>query len=262
MNDILFELKKNELEYDLDFDFGIVDNVNNGLLDILNMQRNFLYKDCILVGNYNPIKNDKGLIIFVSKIKYPCFIPFFFMNNSDNNLYGNNDVIISSKGDYEADTTKLESEFIIKVNELCNRLGINSNDLLMVINFESGFNAQAINPISKAVGLIQFLPSTAISLGTTVTYLFTLNKIQQLEYVEKYFQPYKNKLKNLQDVCMAIFYPIYIGKSSTTVFPDNVQKVNKGIVTIQDYVNLVINKAKRKSGLLQISGDGTIKLEH
>jgi soluble lytic murein transglycosylase-like protein len=51
-----------------------------------------------------------------------------------------------------------------------------------------------------------------------------------------------------QDLYMAVFYPAYRRKPSTTAFPSNVQKANPGIKSPQDYVNLV-NKTKETAVL-------------
>lgn len=104
MEELINKLNKKEVEYDLEYDFGfVISSSRNGLVDIQLMQRNFSYKECIILGNYNPVVNDKGIVLFVSKSKYPCFLPLFFVNNSSSNIYNSNDVIISSKGEYKVD---------------------------------------------------------------------------------------------------------------------------------------------------------------
>src|ERR1700743_3763498 len=50
---------------------------------------------------------------------------------------------------------------------------------------------------SGAGGLIQFLPSTAGLLGTTTEALCSMTAEGQLDYVEKYLQPFTGRLKNL-----------------------------------------------------------------
>jgi hypothetical protein len=62
------------------------------------------------------------------------------------------------------------------------------------------------------VGIIQFMPSTAISLGTTTDLLSAMTAEDQLDYVAKYFSPYKNRIKTLEDTYMAILFPAAIGK--------------------------------------------------
>lgn len=66
-------------------------------------------------------------------------------------------------------------------------------------------------------GLIQFMPKTAIGLGTTVDKLAKMTAEDQLNYVYKYFRPYKGRLKNLGDIYMAILWPGAIGKPDSHV---------------------------------------------
>ena len=65
---------------------------------------------------------------------------------------------------------------------------------------------------SGATGLIQFMPKTAIGLGTTVEKLARMSAEDQLNYVYKYFAPYKGKINNLADMYMAILWPNAVGK--------------------------------------------------
>jgi len=103
--------------------------------------------------------------------------------------------------------------FIDKVKKISANLGINPNWLMAIINFESAgtFSPSITNQIG-ATGLIQFIPSTAKSLGTSTTELKKMTAVQQLDYVEKYLKPYKNKFKSYIDVYFAIFFPLAIGK--------------------------------------------------
>lgn len=65
---------------------------------------------------------------------------------------------------------------------------------------------------SSGTGLIQFMAATAKSLGTTTAALAAMSAVEQLDWVEKYFQPYKGKLKTLDDLYMAILWPAAVGK--------------------------------------------------
>lgn len=65
---------------------------------------------------------------------------------------------------------------------------------------------------SGATGLIQFMPSTAVSLGTTVDKLAAMTAEAQLEYVYAYFKPFAGRLGNLGDVYMTILWPAGVGK--------------------------------------------------
>ncbi|EIL99152.1 transglycosylase SLT domain-containing protein [Rhodanobacter thiooxydans] len=70
---------------------------------------------------------------------------------------------------------------------------------------------------SGAVGLIQFMPSTARGLGTTVENLALLSAESQLDYVAAYFEPYAKRIRSLSDMYMAILLPKYIGQPEDAV---------------------------------------------
>lgn len=109
---------------------------------------------------------------------------------------------------------RLSLPFRKKLILICNELNINPNWLISCMAFETGetFSPSIVNKVSGATGLIQFMPSTARSLGTTTEALKKLSDVQQLDYVLKYFLPYKNRIKNLEDCYMAILFPVAIGK--------------------------------------------------
>lgn len=105
-------------------------------------------------------------------------------------------------------------------------IGINPDWLATIINFESGgtFSPAKENMAgSGAVGLIQFMPSTAQNLLGTATpeeataRLKQMTFPEQLEVVKRYFAPYKGKLQSLADTYLAVFYPAFIGKAMDTV---------------------------------------------
>lgn len=118
-------------------------------------------------------------------------------------------------------------EFTEKVNNICAELQIEANWLMFVMWFESKLNPQAVNPISGATGLIQFMPSTARSLGTTTDVLKRMNNVQQLDYVLAYLRPYKGRMNRWIDVYLAVFYPKAIGNPNFIITPDIVAKQNK-----------------------------------
>jgi peptidoglycan hydrolase-like protein with peptidoglycan-binding domain len=96
-------------------------------------------------------------------------------------------------------------EFIEGVENMAARLGAKPEHILAAMSFETGgtFSPSIQNGI-KATGLIQFLPSTARGLGTTVDELKNMSSVDQLKYVEKYFEPFKNNLGSLEAVYTAI----------------------------------------------------------
>ena len=101
----------------------------------------------------------------------------------------------------------INQDFINKVIDVSKKLGCEPRHLLAVIKLESGFNPAAVNKQTNATGLIQFLPSTAKSLGTTVQLLSTMSAVDQMDYVFKYLDPFK-PFKNLIDLYLAILLPV------------------------------------------------------
>ncbi len=100
---------------------------------------------------------------------------------------------------------------------MADRLELNPSYLAAVIGFETAYtySPKAKNPLSGATGLIQFMPSTATSMGTSTEELARMTAIEQLEWVEEYYRPYAGKVRELDrpgDYYMAVFMPNSIGK--------------------------------------------------
>lgn len=114
---------------------------------------------------------------------------------------------------------KVDQPFRVKVREICDRLGINPNWLMAVMGFETGytFSPAARNPGSSATGLIQFLEASARLVGTTTTQLARMTAVTQLDYVEKYFQPYASRINNLGDCYLAVLWPAAIGRPDSFI---------------------------------------------
>lgn len=112
---------------------------------------------------------------------------------------------------------KTSPEFRAELVKMAGTLGLNPSFIAAVMARESGFNPQAVNPFTKATGLIQFMPNTAKVLGTTVEALFGMTAIGQLFFVHKYFKPFAGKLTTPGDYYMAVFMPAHIGKPPETV---------------------------------------------
>ena len=118
-------------------------------------------------------------------------------------------------------------EFTEKVASICSQLNIKPEWLMFVMWFESKLNPQAVNPISGATGLIQFMPSTARGLGTTTAVLKRMSNVQQLDYVLAYLRPYKGRMRTWVDVYLAVFYPRAMGNPNFVITSDIVAKQNK-----------------------------------
>lgn len=141
------------------------------------------------------------------------------------------------------DVTKSDLE---KLGQIADKYGIPVEWLANLINHESAgtFNPAIQNKKTRATGLIQFMPKTALGYNTTIDYLKTLNFSEQLDYVDKYLGRNLKKVLdetgkakptfNQTDLFMTIFYPVSVG-TPTFEFPTNVQNENGGIKTPIDY---------------------------
>lgn len=115
---------------------------------------------------------------------------------------------------------RVSAEFRARAIAIAQALGVPPDDLMSCIAWESGrtFSASVRNRAgSGAVGLIQFMPATARGLGTTADALAKLSAIEQLDYVERYFLPFRGRLKDLADLYMAILWPAAVGKPASYV---------------------------------------------
>lgn len=132
---------------------------------------------------------------------------------------------------------KVSPLFRQRVAWIADALGCHPNDLMACMAWESGetFSAGVRNAAgSGATGLIQFMPSTAASFGTTTAALSRMTAEDQLNYVYKYFRPFANRLHNLGDVYMAILWPRGVGLQDSYVLFDrrktpNTYRQNAGL---------------------------------
>jgi Transglycosylase SLT domain len=115
--------------------------------------------------------------------------------------------------------SRVSADFRSSVVQVAASLGIDPSWLMAVIAEETAytFSTSVQNPTTQATGLIQFLPSTAEALGTTISDLSGMDPTAQLQYVQQYLQPYAGQMNSVVDVFMAVFYPAAIGKSGNTV---------------------------------------------
>ena len=135
-----------------------------------------------------------------------------------------------------------DTGFMSSVERVSGNLDIPQEDLLRAMHFETGgtFSTSIKNPTGSATGLIQFIESTAKSLGTSTAALAKMSREEQMEYVEKYLKPYKGRMKDFGDIYMAIHLPVAVGKSDDYVIYDNenlrtqAYKQNRGLDTNND----------------------------
>lgn len=113
----------------------------------------------------------------------------------------------------------VNAAFRAKVRDIAKQIGADPAHLMAIMAFESAetFSSSIRNKYSGAVGLIQFMPSTARAMGTSVAALAAMSPTQQLDMVARYFLPYRGRLKTLSDMYMAVLWPAAVGKPETYV---------------------------------------------
>lgn len=147
-------------------------------------------------------------------------------------------------------STIQDPDFNNKLEKIASSLGVKSNDLLAIMKQESGVNPQAVNKSSGATGLIQFMPTTARHLGTSVEDLHRMTAVEQLDYVYKYFKMIGIKPgMGVGDLYMAVFMPKYVGyddnhvisTSGHAVYDQNrgLDRNKDGSITVADVKNSV-----------------------
>jgi hypothetical protein len=117
-----------------------------------------------------------------------------------------------------------DKDFMDKVKEVANKLGVRPNALLAIMKKESGLDPSVRNKIAvkmgkpAAVGLIQFMPATARQLGTTTEELANMSAVDQMDYVYKYYKINHAKPgMDAGDLYMLTFLPAYAGKDPKIV---------------------------------------------
>ncbi len=154
----------------------------------------------------------------------------------------------------------VDAAFKAKVINISAGLDIDPNELMAVIAFESArtFSPSVVNSVSKAVGLIQFMPTTAASLDTSSKELAAMSAVEQLDYVEKYLRSFNKKLRDIYDLYACVLWPKAIGKEKSYVlFSSGVNKSayqnNKGLDANDDGV---VTKAEAASKVIDHLEEG------
>lgn len=166
-----------------------------------------------------------------------------------------------------------------KLVQISNALGVNPDWIASIMSFETGgtFSPSVQNPYSKATGLIQFISPTAANLGTSLDALKAMSDVEQLDYVYKYFAPYKGRMRNLNDTYLAVFMPSQMGKSSSSVVAEQGSKVyeqnsgfdtaGKGYFTVGDITSAIrgvynagVSRGRIPVGVAIAAGGGGLAL--
>ena len=120
------------------------------------------------------------------------------------------------------------AEFVKKVTEIAEYLGVKPDWLAFLMWFETAHTLDhTIQNSIGATGLIQFMPRTAIGLGTTTTQLKAMSNVDQLDYVKKYLAPKRGQYKDWVDLYCMIFWPLAVGQpDSYVIASDKVAEQN------------------------------------
>jgi hypothetical protein len=119
-----------------------------------------------------------------------------------------------------ADFSYLSDDFFSQLKAVCTRLNCVPEDLLGVMESESGVQPWSQNANGKATGLIQFMPEILKGLGWSAgpDAFKLLNAEQQLPYVESFYRPYIGKLSSPGRLYQATFLPATLtGTDETSI---------------------------------------------
>jgi len=134
-----------------------------------------------------------------------------------------------------------DTTFLDKVKSVAASLNANYIDMLAFMYNESigTFDPAIQGPQLKQgrpVGLIQFLPATAIGLKTTVEALAELSRVDQMDWVLNYYNYFKFTTKaptpKLQDLYLCVFWPNAVGKPDDYIIAQpnsDVAQANRGL---------------------------------
>lgn len=152
---------------------------------------------------------------------------------------------LSGGGSYSGSATgagilKNDPAFVQAVNQLAQRLGVNPAEMLGFMEIETaGTFSPSIDNGLGYVGLIQFGPDARKDLGVSYNELAAMSRLEQLVWVEKYFQNV-NRMAGKQvfrpgggatasDLYTAVFLPAYVGSDDNTVFPQKYWSSNPAL---------------------------------
>jgi hypothetical protein len=158
-----------------------------------------------------------------------------------------------------------------KIIEVAKKHNIEPSKLEQLMMFESGgtLDPTKKSGTSSARGLIQFMPKTLKSLGSSTEEAINMTALEQMELVDQYFtKNLRTDKPTANDVYMSILYPAAVGKDDQYVlFKEGTKeyKANKGLdknndgnITKQEAGNSAYNigaKKQEKRSLLRNVGE-------
>jgi hypothetical protein len=125
--------------------------------------------------------------------------------------------------------------FLEKVNQVAAALGTRPEWLLAIMHYESAgtFSPSITNSLGYT-GLIQFGTAAARDLGTTTQALAQMTRVEQMDFVQRYFELWARRKRmtpaqlygSFPNLILAVFYPAAMTWTNTREFPANVRAAN------------------------------------
>ncbi len=126
-------------------------------------------------------------------------------------------------------TKDIDDSFFPRLEEIADELHARPRDMMAVMMSESGVKATAHNDNPKnlppekrwnASGLIQFMPATLVGMGWLMGHATfrELTATQQLEWVLRYYRPYRGMLVSIGALYVATFLPVLTKHSGNRDF--------------------------------------------
>lgn len=110
------------------------------------------------------------------------------------------------------------SDFDLELEGQAMEAGLDPDAMRSVVGHESGGRGDAVNGQSGATGIIQFMPDSARSVGTTTEELAKMSPAEQLPYAVKYFKDRGiTEDSKPEDYAMAVAAPAFIGQPDDAV---------------------------------------------
>ncbi len=146
-----------------------------------------------------------------------------------------------------------QPHFWLELQAIAERLKIQPEWILNVMACESLLNPSARNslPGQTASGLLQFIEATAQSMGTTTAAIRRMNPVEQLQLVERYFTPFRGRLKNMADVYTTVFRGFVVeGGDATEVVPLDNSSKEKRIYSLNKWLDFNCDEKITKGELV------------
>jgi hypothetical protein len=168
----------------------------------------------------------------LANVDWKAMLPDFDFSKikTDGEEMKTNGVGTGAMGGPAAGDWKNDTEFLNNVNKYAQEKGIKASDLLGVMAAESKIDPTAVNKVTGATGLIQFMPKTAKGLGTSTEELSKMSRSQQFEFVKKHLD--QSGLKSgssAGEIYSKVFLP---GRSKSEILTkqgENYYEGNKGL---------------------------------